>query len=559
MASVVFAADTVEDRPGSDVESENSGECDSGTDEEYVYYSSSSDDDPNGDADHVAAAPSAPAPSLSLLHQTTLGMASQANLILPYAAKETIFQNTMNRVAYIIDGPYWTWSVESPACIVFNFKDVLSFRWTDVGFPSKPPAVDLISGAGHVDIRRIICLPKILQPSLWNICTNLEEYFHHLDVKFRYETELSKLQKQSLSPSDSALFDLFRLTETYYDFDKENGALPTFGSVKDVEEKTKLNKPPKRPKGTGYSYSGSTMTQTYIPRSRKVFELMEQMVETLSTNLNDHPDRLFLKQIVTDLSEGMDRLLLSEEQETLLEQWEKMFGLTTATQKVVAAAGPAAGSSAQGGAAAELKIDQLRTVEKFTSHAFLKEAAPTKVDRKWVRRVTREVAVLRESLPSDVYLLWSESQMHLMKALISPADDTPYAGGYFEFDIFIGSAYPSVPPKVKTMTTGGGSIRFNPNLYQCGKVCLSLLGTWQGETWNPAQSTLLQVLVSIQAFIFVKHPYFNEPGYTLCQGQAEHDRRSEEYSERVRRDTARAAMKIPPVFQPFFSAKKGSS
>ena len=68
-----------------------------------------------------------------------------------------------------------------------------------------------------------------------------------------------------------------------------------------------------------------------------------------------------------------------------------------------------------------------------------------------------------------------------------------------------------------------------------------------------------QVLVSIQAFIFVKHPYFNEPGYTLCQGQAEHDRRSEEYSERVRRDTARAAMKIPPVFQPFFSAKKGSS
>ena len=149
--------------------------------------------------------------------------------------------------------------------------------------------------------------------------------------------------------------------------------------------------------------------------------------------------------------------------------------------------------------------------------------------------------------------------MHLMKALISPADDTPYAGGYFEFDIFIGSTYPSVPPKVKTMTTGGGSIRFNPNLYQCGKVCLSLLGTWQGETWNPAQSTLLQVLVSIQAFIFVKHPYFNEPGYTLCQGQADHDRRSEEYSERVRRDTARAAMKIPPVFQPFFDAKKGSS
>jgi len=28
---------------------------------------------------------------------------------------------------------------------------------------------------------------------------------------------------------------------------------------------------------------------------------------------------------------------------------------------------------------------------------------------------------------------------------------------------------------------GGGSVRFNPNLYASGKVCLSILGTWSGE------------------------------------------------------------------------------
>ena len=64
-------------------------------------------------------------------------------------------------------------------------------------------------------------------------------------------------------------------------------------------------------------------------------------------------------------------------------------------------------------------------------------------------------------------------------------------------------------------TTGYGAVRFNPNLYNCGKVCLSLLGTWQGaqnETWDPKTSTLLQVLVSIQSLIFVPQPYFNEPG-----------------------------------------------
>ena len=46
------------------------------------------------------------------------------------------------------------------------------------------------------------------------------------------------------------------------------------------------------------------------------------------------------------------------------------------------------------------------------------------------------------------------------------------------------------------MNVGGGQVRFNPNLYNCGKVCLSLLGTWsgaKGETWDPNSSSTLQV------------------------------------------------------------------
>lgn len=77
---------------------------------------------------------------------------------------------------------------------------------------------------------------------------------------------------------------------------------------------------------------------------------------------------------------------------------------------------------------------------------------------------------------------------------------------------------------VNLQTTGKGSVRFNPNLYECGKVCLSLLGTWRGggeasgEGWNGAHSTLLQVLVSIQSLILVDDPYFNEPGYEATMG-----------------------------------------
>ena len=46
-------------------------------------------------------------------------------------------------------------------------------------------------------------------------------------------------------------------------------------------------------------------------------------------------------------------------------------------------------------------------------------------------------------------------------------------------------------------------------------VCFSLLGTWQGQPWNSDHSTLLQLLVSIQAMIFNDQPYYNEPGYEL--------------------------------------------
>ena len=67
-----------------------------------------------------------------------------------------------------------------------------------------------------------------------------------------------------------------------------------------------------------------------------------------------------------------------------------------------------------------------------------------------------------------------------MKAVIMGADNTPYAHGAYEYDIFLDNNYPKDPPKVNLTTTGKGAVRFNPNLYACGKVCLSLLGTWRG-------------------------------------------------------------------------------
>jgi hypothetical protein len=81
-------------------------------------------------------------------------------------------------------------------------------------------------------------------------------------------------------------------------------------------------------------------------------------------------------------------------------------------------------------------------------------------------------------------------------------------------------------------------VRFNPNLYNCGKVCLSLLGTWQGQPWVANESTMLQVLVSIQALILVPHPMLNEPGWENRM----HSKESNEYNAERKVATLKWAM-----------------
>ncbi|KZO90889.1 hypothetical protein CALVIDRAFT_568673 [Calocera viscosa TUFC12733] len=46
-----------------------------------------------------------------------------------------------------------------------------------------------------------------------------------------------------------------------------------------------------------------------------------------------------------------------------------------------------------------------------------------------------------------------------------------------------------------------------------GKVCLSLLGTWQGPGWNSGKSILLHALISIRSMILCDELSLNEPGW----------------------------------------------
>ncbi|KAK2056151.1 ubiquitin-conjugating enzyme [Colletotrichum caudatum] len=160
------------------------------------------------------------------------------------------------------------------------------------------------------------------------------------------------------------------------------------------------------------------------------------------------------------------------------------------------------------------KVAELETDDWLEGYSFSRELAGTagsdaKMGR--VKRLVYDLSILQTSLPEGIFVRHHGSRLDAMKVLIVGPEGTPYENGLFEFDLFCPIDYPDAPPKMLFRTTRSGR-RFNPNLYVCGKVCLSLLGTWDGKRWCPKTSTLLQLLVSIQAMIFCADPLSNEPG-----------------------------------------------
>ncbi|KAF1813429.1 hypothetical protein P152DRAFT_434517 [Eremomyces bilateralis CBS 781.70] len=169
-------------------------------------------------------------------------------------------------------------------------------------------------------------------------------------------------------------------------------------------------------------------------------------------------------------------------------------------------------------------------------HAFQSE--PPTINSTFLRRVKKENDILRKSLPPGIYIRSSSSRLDFYRALIIGPPGTPYEQAPFMVDLYLQPDFPTLPPKAffhSWNTKGEGAI--NPNLYEDGTICLSLLGTWTSgsntESWNGAKSTILQLLVSIQALILVREPYFNEAGYEARVNLEDSVHPSRYYSERT--------------------------
>uniref|UniRef100_A0ABM5FMF4 (E3-independent) E2 ubiquitin-conjugating enzyme isoform X2 n=1 Tax=Pogona vitticeps TaxID=103695 RepID=A0ABM5FMF4_9SAUR len=165
------------------------------------------------------------------------------------------------------------------------------------------------------------------------------------------------------------------------------------------------------------------------------------------------------------------------------------------------------------------------------SHAFKKMEFQPPEAKKFFSTVRKEMALLATSLPDGIMVKTFEDRMDLFSALVKGPTRTPYEDGLFLFDIQLPNIYPAVPPLFRYLSQCSG--RLNPNLYDNGKVCVSLLGTWIGkgtERWT-SKSSLLQVLISIQGLILVNEPYYNEAGFDSDRGLQEGYENSRCYNE----------------------------
>ena len=149
-------------------------------------------------------------------------------------------------------------------------------------------------------------------------------------------------------------------------------------------------------------------------------------------------------------------------------------------------------------------------------------AQPASTSASFLKRIAKEHRILSTSLPKhEIYVRTYDSRLDLLRCLIIGSQDTPYEHSPFLIDLHLGPGFPREPPTAHFHSWTSGMGRVNPNLYEEGKICLSLLGTWPGksdtESWNE-KATILQLLVSLQGLVFVKDPFYNEAGYEGAEG-----------------------------------------
>ncbi len=174
----------------------------------------------------------------------------------------------------------------------------------------------------------------------------------------------------------------------------------------------------------------------------------------------------------------------------------------------------------------------------------------TFIKKETITRLLKDVKdIIKNPLTDNgIYYIHDDEDVLRGYALIIGPYDTPYYGGNFYFEFIYPVDYPHSPPKVY-YRTNDELIRFNPNLYTCGKVCISLLNTWRGDQWTSCQSisTILLTLCTL----LCENPLLNEPCVTKSHQDFEKYTKIIEYKN-IDIAVLKIIQKKQPVYQDKF-------
>ena len=122
----------------------------------------------------------------------------------------------------------------------------------------------------------------------------------------------------------------------------------------------------------------------------------------------------------------------------------------------------------------------------------------TTISKDTISRLLKDVRQMIKHPLTDNNIYYIHDDTDILKgyALIIGPSDTPYFGGFYFFELHYPADYPHSPPIV-IYSTNGENVRFNPNLYVTGKVCISILNTWRGEQWTSCQTISTILLKSV--------------------------------------------------------------
>ena len=167
------------------------------------------------------------------------------------------------------------------------------------------------------------------------------------------------------------------------------------------------------------------------------------------------------------------------------------------------------------------------------------------------KRAAADYAELQKPIYADARIFYFANEANIKQgyACVFGPEGTPYEDCPMLYSVDIGPSYPFDPPKVQFLTYDGQT-RFHPNMYKEGKVCLSILHTWEGPKWASTMR-LSTIFLTLQSIMDTK-PLMHEPGYASGIGHIHY-----EYAQWVEHAcicyiVARAEGKSQPeYFKPF--------